>query len=100
VLLSANEYRWHRTDWPRGGYTKKLVRCPTDSTTASTEFTLGRNVARREEVNVVMAQAARAGAKVVKPAHETFWDGYAGYFADPDDHVWEVAWNPQWEVNT
>jgi uncharacterized protein len=49
---------------------------------------------------VVMAQAARAGAKIVTPAHETFWDGYAGCFAHPGDHVWEVAWNPQWEVNS
>jgi catechol 2,3-dioxygenase-like lactoylglutathione lyase family enzyme len=63
-----------------------------------TEFTLGHNVASRGEVDEVMAQATRAGAVVVKPAHDTFWGGYAGYFQDPDGHVWEVAWNPQWEV--
>jgi uncharacterized glyoxalase superfamily protein PhnB len=44
----------------------------------------------------VMAQAAKAGAVVVKPAQDTFWGGYAGYFQDPDGHLWEVAWNPQW----
>lgn len=60
-----------------------------------TEFTLGHNVASRAEVDAVMQQAQRAGAVVVKAAHETFWGGYAGYFQDPDQHLWEVAWNPQ-----
>jgi uncharacterized protein len=44
----------------------------------------------------VMADAERAGARVVKPAGETFWGGYSGYFQDPDGHLWEVVWNPQW----
>lgn len=61
-----------------------------------TEFTLGHNVASRAEVDAVMAQATRAGAHIVKPAHDTFWGGYAGYFQDPDGHLWEVVWNPQW----
>ncbi len=61
-----------------------------------TGFTLGHNVTSKVEVDVVMDQAARAGAVVVKPAHDTFWGGYAGYFQDPDGHLWEVAWNPQW----
>jgi uncharacterized glyoxalase superfamily protein PhnB len=43
-----------------------------------------------------MEQAARAGARIVKPAQKTFWGGYAGYFHDPDQHLWEVVWNPQW----
>ena len=43
-----------------------------------------------------MSQAAAAGARIVKPAGPTFWGGYAGYFQDPDDHIWEVVWNPQW----
>lgn len=43
-----------------------------------------------------MEQAARAGAQIVKPAQATFWGGYAGYFHDPDRHLWEVVWNPQW----
>jgi catechol 2,3-dioxygenase-like lactoylglutathione lyase family enzyme len=63
-----------------------------------TNFTIGHNVRRREDVDAVMAQAAQAGARIVKPAHDTFWGGYAGYFADPDDHLWEVVWNPQWAV--
>ena len=44
-----------------------------------------------------MAQASAAGARIVKPAQETFWGGYAGYFQDPDQHLWEVVWNPQWD---
>ena len=47
------------------------------------------------EVDTVMEQARRAGAKILKPAEKTFYGGYAGYFQDPDDHLWEVAWNPQ-----
>jgi catechol 2,3-dioxygenase-like lactoylglutathione lyase family enzyme len=60
-----------------------------------TEFTLGHNVSSKSEVDAVMDQAKAAGAVIVKPAHDTFWGGYAGYFQDPDRHLWEVAWNPQ-----
>lgn len=63
-----------------------------------TEFTLGHNVSSKEEVDAVMDQAGRAGAKIVKPAHDTFWGGYAGYFQDPDGYLWEVAWNPQLQI--
>jgi catechol 2,3-dioxygenase-like lactoylglutathione lyase family enzyme len=63
-----------------------------------TEFTLGHNVSSKIEVDEVMEQAKRAGAVIVKPAQDTFWGGYAGYFQDPDGHLWEVAWNPQWVV--
>jgi uncharacterized protein len=62
---------------------------------APTECTIGHNVGGKDEVDAIMEQARRAGAKVVKPAGETFWGGYAGYFQDPDDHLWEIAWNPQ-----
>ena len=65
---------------------------------SATEFTLGHNLASRAQVDEVMEQAKRAGATIVKPAHETFWGGYAGYFQDPDRHLWEVAWNPHWVV--
>jgi uncharacterized glyoxalase superfamily protein PhnB len=60
-----------------------------------TQFSLAHNVASKAEVDAVMAQARAAGATIAKPAHETFWGGYAGYFQDPDGHVWEVAWNAQ-----
>ncbi|MEX2570862.1 MAG: VOC family protein [Gemmatimonadota bacterium] len=62
---------------------------------SATEFTLGHNVHSRQEVDEVMAQAAAAGATLTKPAGDTFWGGYAGYFQDPDGHIWEVVWNPQ-----
>ncbi len=65
---------------------------------SSTEFTIGHNVNSKEEVDEVMAQALRAGARIAKPAGPTFWGGYAGYFHDPDGHLWEVAWNPQLRV--
>jgi uncharacterized protein len=60
-----------------------------------TEFTIGHNVRSRDEVDTVLAQAQSAGARIVKPPAETFWGGYAGYFQDPDGHLWEVAWNPR-----
>jgi catechol 2,3-dioxygenase-like lactoylglutathione lyase family enzyme len=68
----------------------------TVSARASTEFTLGHNVSSREQVDEVITQATRAGATIVKAAAETFWGGYAGYFHDPDGHLWEVVWNPSW----
>jgi uncharacterized glyoxalase superfamily protein PhnB len=63
---------------------------------SATEFSLGHNLASKAEVDVVMAQALQAGATIVKPAQDTFWGGYAGYFQDPDGHLWEVVWNPHW----
>lgn len=65
---------------------------------SSTELSLGHNVASRAEVDQVMAQAQAAGAVIVKPAQATFWGGYAGYFQDPDGHLWEVVFNPQWTL--
>lgn len=60
---------------------------------------LGHNVASRTEVDTVMAHAVRGGATLVKAAQDTFWGGYAGYFQDPDGHLWEVVWNPQWQTD-
>lgn len=60
----------------------------------SMEMTIGHNVSSREEVGALMAQAQQAGARIVKPASNTFYGGYAGYFMDPDGHLWEVAFNP------
>jgi catechol 2,3-dioxygenase-like lactoylglutathione lyase family enzyme len=58
------------------------------------EFSLGHLVRSEKEVDAVMRQAIDAGARLVKPAQKTFWGGYAGYFQDPDDHLWEVVFNP------
>ena len=63
-----------------------------------TEFTIGHNVGSKEEVDAVMEQAKSAGARIIKPAEATFWGGYAGYFQDLDDHVWEIVWNPQMDI--
>lgn len=57
-------------------------------------FTLAHNVDSEIEVDEMMAQAERAGAKIVKTAQRAFWGGYAGYFQDPDGHLWEIAFNP------
>lgn len=61
---------------------------------SATDLTIGHNVCSKSEVDDIMEQARTAGAIIVKPAHTTFWGGYAGYFQDPDQHVWEVVWNP------
>jgi catechol 2,3-dioxygenase-like lactoylglutathione lyase family enzyme len=65
---------------------------------SATEFSLGHNVSSKDEVDAVMDQAHKSGAVIVKPAQDTFWGGYAGYFQDPDQHLWEIAWNPAWEA--
>jgi predicted lactoylglutathione lyase len=56
--------------------------------------TVAYNTRTREGVDEALAQAERAGARIVKAAQEVFWGGYCGYFADPDGHLWEVTWNP------
>ena len=63
---------------------------------SATEFTVAHNVSSKAEVDHVMEEARRAGAAIVKSAQATFYGGYAGYFQDPDGHLWEVAWNPSW----
>lgn len=80
--------------WPRNSIARDTGMSLGGS--SPTEFTLGHNVSSKVEVDAVMDQAKRAGAVIVKAAHDTFWGGYAGYFQDPDGHLWEVAWNPQW----
>ena len=61
-------------------------------------FTLAHNCRSKEEVNATMEEARAAGAKILIEPRDTFWGGYDGYFADPDGHLWEVAWNPFWTV--
>lgn len=82
--------------WPRTSIARDTG-LPPDPPSA-TELTIGHNVNSEDEVDQVMAQAARAGARIVKPAGDTFWSGYAGYFQDPDGHLWEIAWNPRMRV--
>ena len=61
-------------------------------------FSLAHNVRTREEVDLTLAEAERAGARITKPAEEKFWGGYSGYFTDPDGHPWEIAWAPGFEI--
>jgi uncharacterized protein len=83
--------------WPR----KEIAwdaKIPLDSRSA-TEFTIGHLVNSKKEVDEVMEQAQEAGGNIVKPGQDTFWGGYAGYFQDPNGHLWEVVWNPQPKVD-
>jgi catechol 2,3-dioxygenase-like lactoylglutathione lyase family enzyme len=57
-------------------------------------ITLAHNLASKPEVDRVMAEALAAGAQLIKQPQDVFWGGYSGYFADPDGHLWELAWNP------
>jgi catechol 2,3-dioxygenase-like lactoylglutathione lyase family enzyme len=57
-------------------------------------FSLAHNVGSRTEVDAVFDHALSVGAKPVRVPREVFWGGYSGYFADPDGHLWEVAYNP------
>lgn len=60
----------------------------------TTAVSIGHNVLRREDVDDIMRKAMSAGAKLVKAPQDTFYGGYAGYFTDPDGHLWEIVWNP------
>jgi uncharacterized protein len=61
-------------------------------------ITLAHNVHSKAEVDALLIQAEKAGGKIIKPAQDVFWGGYSGYFSDPDDHLWEVAWNPHFWI--
>jgi catechol 2,3-dioxygenase-like lactoylglutathione lyase family enzyme len=62
---------------------------------SSTAVTTGQNVLHREEVDKTLEAAQQAGAEIIKPPQDTFYGGYAGYFRDPNGHLWEIVWNPQ-----
>lgn len=83
---------WKRKDIANDTSINQIAKSPT-------EFTIGHNVWSKEEVDIVMDQAEKAGAVITVPAHDTFWGGYSGYFQDPDSHLWEVVWNPAWELS-
>jgi catechol 2,3-dioxygenase-like lactoylglutathione lyase family enzyme len=65
---------------------------------SATEFSIGHLVQSREEVDSLLNQARVAGATVTEEPYERPWGIYSGYFKDPDGHLWEVVWNPQFEV--
>jgi len=61
-------------------------------------ISIGHIVKSKAEVDAVIAQAERAGAVITARPEDRVWGGYSGYFADPDGHLWEIAWNPAWTV--
>ncbi|MBI4456494.1 MAG: VOC family protein [Acidobacteria bacterium] len=82
--------------WPKKELAKD-ARVPVAAPSAA-EFSIGHNVKTKAEVDVVMQQAEKAGATITDPPHDRIRGGYAGYFQDPDGHLWEVAWNPQFKI--
>ena len=60
--------------------------------------TLAHNVRSPAEVDAVIEEARRAGARIARAGAATFWGGYSGAFVDPDGHPWEVAHNPHWTI--
>lgn len=74
------------------------VGVPFDPPSGTRSVTIAYNGRAREDVDQVLTQAVAAGGTLLKPAQEAFWGGYSGYFADPDGHYWEVAYNPGLEI--
>jgi catechol 2,3-dioxygenase-like lactoylglutathione lyase family enzyme len=72
------------------------ARTPVDGSFSG--IALACNQRTEDDVDRVLAQAERAGGRILKPAERAPWGGYSGYFADPDGHVWEVAFNPGWPL--
>lgn len=67
-----------------------------------TEFagiTISYNAKSEKEVDEIFEQVAKLGATIIKPAQKVFWGGYSGYFKDPDGYLFEVAYNPFWELD-
>jgi len=82
--------------WPRRDLAWDCGLKPTEP--SATEFSLGHNLSSPEEVDATVAQARAAGATIVKEPQDTFWGGYAAYLQDPDGHLWEVLWNPAFDL--
>ncbi|HAP00221.1 MAG TPA: glyoxalase [Fibrobacteres bacterium] len=89
-----------KTVW-LGLYPRKLLAEDAQAPAKGSGFqgiTLAHNVKTKKEVDELMMQAVKAGAKVTRPAQEVFWGGYTGYFADPDGYLWEIAYNPHFWI--
>jgi catechol 2,3-dioxygenase-like lactoylglutathione lyase family enzyme len=82
--------------YPRASLAIEAQVAPTTHVTGA--VAIGHNVATRDEVDQVMAEAKAAGAVITDPARTRFWGGYGGHFTDPDGHLWEVAWNPAFSL--
>lgn len=64
----------------------------------SIRMIMAMNLESREAVDAALDEAVAAGGTLLRPAQDRFWGGYSGYFADPDGHAWEVAYNPFWPI--
>jgi catechol 2,3-dioxygenase-like lactoylglutathione lyase family enzyme len=62
-------------------------------------FVLAHNVLQKKDVTPLMDRLASMGGRIIRPADETSYGGFRGYVADPDDHAWEIAWNPAWKID-
>jgi uncharacterized protein len=82
--------------YPKSGLAKDAK--VSEGSPSPAEFSVGHIVGSKREVDEVMEQAEKAGARITDRPHERFWGGYSGYFQDLDGHLWEIAWNPEWEV--
>lgn len=67
---------------------------PADAIGGFSGITLAHNIRTKSDVGRVLEAAKAAGGQILKPAQDVFWGGFHGYFADPDRHVWEIAFNP------
>jgi catechol 2,3-dioxygenase-like lactoylglutathione lyase family enzyme len=91
VVFFALEGSWLAL-YPRDKLAEDALQ--TDDGGAFSGITLAHNEPSAEAVDAAYAQAIAAGARAVKPPQKVFWGGYSGYFADPDGHLWEIAFNP------
>jgi len=82
--------------WPRQELAKdaQIPAAECGGAASFSGMSLAHNVRSAAEVDAVLDEAARAGARILKPGGNVFWGGYTGYFADPDGYLSEVAWNP------
>ncbi|MBZ6077128.1 VOC family protein [Microvirga puerhi] len=62
-------------------------------------FSLAHNVPRREDVATTIERLSQFGGRILRPGDAPIHGGFRGYIADPDDHAWEIAWNPAWSID-
>ena len=94
-LASPSTVHAHLANLERAGLIK---RDPTKPRALELRRDPKPTAAQAEDVDSVMAEAERGGARITRQAGETFWGGYAGIFVDPEGHPWEIAHNPHWTL--
>ncbi|MBT3306413.1 MAG: VOC family protein [Alphaproteobacteria bacterium] len=84
--------------YPLADMAKDRNAAPEEVGGGSQNFALAHNARSKEEVDAIFSRLSKKGAEILKEPEEVFWGGYSGYFADPDGHAWEVAYNPHWKI--